>query len=184
MTSPELSVCICTFRRNHVYNTISSIIEQHPIDCTYEIVVADDDPEGFAADIVKSISKNTNVPVRYIRSGSKNVSAARNACLEAARGLWIVFIDDDETAEPGWLNAILDVRNRFEADIVKGFVRAAYPLGAAKAVVKWDPYTRDYGADGEIAQELATGNVLFRRTLLERSKVRFDLRRGATGGRT
>ncbi len=181
--SPDISVCICTFRREHVAETIRSVLAQRGLGArTIEIVVADDDPARSAEALVAAAAKTAAVPLRYVHSGARNVATARNACLDAARGRWLAFIDDDEIAKPDWLRALLDVQDATGAGIIKGRVQGIYPIATPNWIRRADPYTRDYGADGEKPPGLASGNVLFRRELAQAKRIRFDPAFGRTGG--
>ncbi len=180
--SPQVSICICTYRRPRVAGTIRSVLAQQGCDdVAAEIVVCDDDPAGSARAAVTGFA-DERWPVRYVASAAGNVAAARNVCLDAARGEWIAFIDDDENAAPDWLARLLVVQSLYDADVVKGFVRAVYPADTPPAIRAADPYTRDYGVDGAPLTEVASGNVLFRRGLAAANAVRFDVAFGLTGG--
>ena len=177
-----VSVCVCTYRRAHVAETIKSLLSQRlSAEDTFEIVVIDDDRARSAEAIVASF-QDAPVLVRYAHFGAGNVSLARNVALDAATGDWIAFIDDDELAAPDWLASLLRVQRESGADIVKGYVDGIYPPETPAWVRAGDPYTRDYGADGETPRLLASGNVLFRRALIESIKLRFDPAFGRTGG--
>jgi succinoglycan biosynthesis protein ExoM len=179
----RVSVCICTYDRPHVRETIASVLAQQGLEDTWlEIVIADDHPGSSARQIVAAVAADSAVPVRYVRSAAGNVAAARNACLEAAEGEWIAFIDDDEVAEPTWLSRLVEAQRKYGADVVKGYVRAVYPPETCDWVRAADPYTRDYGATGVRPTLLATGNVLIRRALVEENALRFDPTFGRSGG--
>lgn len=179
----EISVCICTFRREHVAKTIRSVLEQEGVEAgSFEIVVVDDDPERSAEAAVRSAAEGARVPVRYVPCGSRNIAIARNTCLDAARGAWIAFIDDDEIADPRWLSALRAVREETGAGVVKGYVRGVYPPGTPAWVLNGDPYTRDYGADGATPGTIATGNAFFDRLRVVTEGVRFNPAFGESGG--
>lgn len=178
----DVSVCICTYRRAHVGETIRSVLAQAVGARTLEIVVVDDDPQVSAQAVVTAIAATAPVPVRYAVCGTGNVAEARNTCLDTARGTWIAFIDDDEIAEPGWITALIAAQERYGADVVKGYVRAVYPEGTPDWIRAADPFTRDYGPTGQPPALLATGNVLFRRALIDEAGIRFDPQFGRTGG--
>lgn len=179
----EVSVCICTFARPHVRNSIESVINQINLGTTpYEIVIVDDDPAFSAAEIIRELAREHDVPIRYVECGSQNIAVARNACVDAARGDWIAFLDDDELASPEWLSSLLTARDEFDADVVKGAVTAVYPNGTANWVKVGDPYSRDYGPCGQVPSRMATGNVLIRRAVFDETQQRFDPDFGVTGG--
>jgi succinoglycan biosynthesis protein ExoM len=176
-------VCICTFKRPHVQKTVLSVLAQRGLPgVVVEILVCDDDPAGSAWPVVEPLQRAEPHVVRYLLSGSANVARARNLCLESARGEWIAFIDDDEIADPGWLRGLLDVQQGTGADVVKGRVSAVYPPGAEAWIAAADPFTRDYGEDGAVLTKAATGNVLIRRTIVEKAGLTFDEGYGKTGG--
>ena len=183
VSAVDVSVCICTYRRAHIAETIRSVLAQRDLGLSrIEIVVADDDPQLSAQSIVDELAASASIPVRCIPCGARNVATARNACLDTARGEWIAFIDDDELALPDWLNSLIAARQTYNADVVKGAVRAVYPAGTPGWIRAADPYSRDYGPTGQMPTHLATGNVLFRRALAEASRLRFDPNFGRTGG--
>jgi succinoglycan biosynthesis protein ExoM len=178
----DVSVCVCTYRRAHVVETIRSVLAQAIAPRALEVVVVDDDPELSARAAVEAVAALSPIPVRYVACAAGNVADARNACLDAAGGDWIAFIDDDEIAGSDWLAALIDAQARYSADVVKGFVRAVYPAGTPQWVRDADPFTRDYGPTGTAPVLLATGNVLFRRALIHDNGLRFDPEFGRTGG--
>ena len=109
---PIVSVCICTYQRRSVEQTIDSVLLQEPSGPTFEIVVVDDDPVGFAREIVEAKARASTIPIRYVRSGASNIAFCRNTCLAEARGDWIAFIDDDEIAAPDWIAELLAARGQ------------------------------------------------------------------------
>jgi succinoglycan biosynthesis protein ExoM len=181
--TPQVSVCICTFKRSHLAETLRSVLNQANIEhLSCEIIVCDDDPARSAADLVAAVASNAPVAVNYICSGAGNVAVARNACLDAARGHLIAFLDDDETADPHWIDTLMKIQRQSDADVVKGYVRGIYPEDTPDLVILADPYTRDYGADGETLELVASGNVLLRRALIDEHHLRFNPSYGRSGG--
>jgi succinoglycan biosynthesis protein ExoM len=177
-----ISVCICTYKRPMVVETIRSIFAQKTISPSdMEIIVCDDDPGTSAQEFVIRLAKNSPMPVNYIVSGARNIAICRNACISAACGDWIAFIDDDETAEPDWLAELLSAQTQHSADVVKGFVRAVNPPETPDWIAKGDPFTRDYGPTGTPLRDIGTGNVLFLREFAVGKGIAFDSKLGRTG---
>jgi GT2 family glycosyltransferase len=59
--------------------------------------------------------------VRYVeREGVAGLNSARNTGIAAARAPFVVFVDDDVEAPPGWLRALLDGRRRHPDALVLG----------------------------------------------------------------
>jgi succinoglycan biosynthesis protein ExoM len=147
-----------------------------------EIVICDDDPNCSAGPLIEPIAKSAPVPIRYVVSGANNVSAARNACLAAATGTWVAFIDDDEKAQPDWISHLLAAQRGYDADIVKGYVRGIYPGATPGWLLSGDPYTRDCGPTGTQLHAIATCNVMLRRAFAISENVNFDMEFGRSGG--
>ncbi|HVK81557.1 MAG TPA: glycosyltransferase, partial [Verrucomicrobiae bacterium] len=62
---PLVSVCVCTYRRAHVAETIKSLLAQRlSADETFEIVVIDDDRDRSAESIVARF-QDAPILVRY-----------------------------------------------------------------------------------------------------------------------
>jgi succinoglycan biosynthesis protein ExoM len=179
----DVSVSICTYRRVFVWNTITSILAQVGLDkIRWEIVVCDDDPERSAQALIERAAAASPISIRYLSSGTSNVSVARNTCLEEARGRFVAFVDDDETCEPDWLSQLMHVQSKFGADVVKGFVRGRYPTDTPLWIRAGDPFTRDCGHTGTRIETMGTGNVLFNRSFAINNRIRFDPQKGPTGG--
>ncbi|MEM8647111.1 MAG: glycosyltransferase, partial [Pseudomonadota bacterium] len=98
----HVTIAIASCGRGSLADTLASIEAQAvPEAWTVEVVVADDSLDGSAAAITKAAG--ISVPVQVIAVASRNIAQARNACLDAARGEYIIFIDDDEIAGPAWI---------------------------------------------------------------------------------
>lgn len=178
----QVSICICTYRRASVLDTIKSIVAQPGLGTIQaEIIVCDDDPARSAQAAIEAIAAGSAAPIRYLSSAASNVAAARNACLAAAEGAFIAFIDDDETCEPDWLSQLLLTQAKYSADVVKGFVRGVYPSETPVWIRAGDPFTRDCGPTGTPILNIGTGNVLFRRGFATTNKIRFNVDYGPAG---
>jgi len=176
-----LDVCICTYRRRQVLETLASLARQG-LDSGWKmrVIVADNDIEPSAKAHVLKAAEEHGLDVRYIHAPGRNISIARNACLDYADGDWIAFIDDDETASPGWLTALLE--KAAEADAVFGPVKAVYGEEVPGWLREGDFHsTRAVYHGGRIDTGYA-GNVLIRRSAIEATNLRFDLACGVSGG--
>ena len=102
--SPDITVVLCTYNRaDRVERAVRAILGQEAADL--ELVVVDDGSTDDTAAVLGSIDDER---MRVIRRPNGGLSAARNTGLAAARGDWVVFIDDDDLAEPAWLATFLD----------------------------------------------------------------------------
>ena len=77
--------------------------------------------------------RTLKLPVSYRHAPARNISIARNACLDASVADFVAFIDDDETASPQMARRTgRDGGGLSGAAAVLGPVRARYRLGCAR----------------------------------------------------
>ncbi|RUX84431.1 glycosyltransferase, partial [Mesorhizobium sp. M7D.F.Ca.US.004.01.2.1] len=113
---------------------------------------------------------------------ARNISIARNACLDASIADFVAFIDDDETATPSWLAELVAMAGASGAAAVLGPVRARYRPDAPDWMRRGDFHsTLPVWVRGEI-QTGYTCNVLLRMGSDSLRGRRFSLARGQTGG--
>jgi hypothetical protein len=151
----------------------------------YEIVVVDNGFEGKVKDSLDPLSfESVQWTLRIIHEPLPGVASARNAGVCAAKGPLIVFLDDDEVAEPEWLAHMLAVHNNTGADVVFGRVRGILQEGSeAHPRLVEDFFSRETGrASGLIDDFFGTGNSLISRRAFSLADSGFDLARGHTGG--
>ncbi|MGA8612959.1 MAG: glycosyltransferase family 2 protein [Xanthobacteraceae bacterium] len=179
----RIDICICTFRRAHVAETLHSI-SLLAIKPTWiiRVIVADNDETASALDIVEETARDCSLSVTYLHAPGRNISGARNACLDAATAPLVAFIDDDEVASAEWLAALVGTLEISNADVVLGPVQAVYRADCPGWLRKGDFHsTRPVWVAGEIITGYA-GNVLFRRTAPALNGRRFRLDLGRSGG--
>lgn len=176
-----ISVMIASMGRPHLVETLASIQKARvPDGETVEIVIADDSRDNAVLNLVGAFQSALNICVLPVGAG--NVSVARNACLEAAKGELLIFVDDDETVEHGWLEGHISAARDFNADAVFGPVFPIYPTGTPDWFVKANPLFGDWGwdDDGKAVSKGRIGNTLIRRSAL--GDLRFNPAFGRTGG--
>jgi succinoglycan biosynthesis protein ExoM len=151
-------------------------------DIRIRVVVADnaDVPEARAS--IEQAARDLGLDATYVHAPARNISTARNACLDTAKAEWLAFLDDDETACPRWLSGLLAEARRGLWDVVLGPVQAVYPPGAPAWLKAGDFHsTRPVFVRGRIETGY-TGNVLIRRQAIENESLRFRTDLGRTGG--
>ncbi len=187
-TGVTISIIVPTFRRPDLLRGLldAAVAQMREIgDPEIELVVVDNCPDQSARRIAEPLIASG--AVRYVAEPRAGVVHARNAGVRAARGAWILFIDDDEVPAPGWLAAFRDA-SMSGADMAIGRIAARYaapPPKHLKALLE-RLYARDCPAppladvtDGGV--RLGTGNAMFRTALLDRAAA-FDTRFNRTGG--
>ncbi|WP_425998132.1 glycosyltransferase [Caulobacter sp. DWR1-3-2b1] len=175
-----VDVCICTFHRPEVIETLRSVAAQTRLPS--RVIVVDNAEEPEAAGRVSAEAALLGLTVVYIHAPARNISLARNAALNAARAPWLAFIDDDQFASPNWLSALLDRAADGDVDAVLGPVDAIYDPAAPVWLRRLNSHsTRPVFVGGKILKGYA-GNVLLKRSTLEATDLSFDLALGRTGG--
>ncbi len=105
MTSPEpdISVVLCTYNRaERIERAVRAVLAQQG--CDFELVVVDDGSTDATLKVLAGIDDDR---LRVVCRPNGGLSQARNSGLAAADGRWVVFLDDDDEAEPGWLATLL-----------------------------------------------------------------------------
>lgn len=179
----RVDICICTYRRPYLEQTLRSLAALDlPDHVVASVIVADNDTRPSARELVDAISPELPFRLRYIHCPASNISLARNACLDAAQGDFLAFVDDDSTVSPQWLAQLFDSAGTTGADAVLGPVRAVYSASAPGWMRRGDFHsTEPVWVDGEIRTGYS-GNALLRRASPHVADRRFDLALGRTGG--
>ncbi len=146
-----------------------------------DIVIADDSSDGRVNSLL-SLVPQLPFKVTTVVTAAHNVSIARNACLDAATGELLAFIDDDEWAVPDWLDRMLTALDEFGADCVFGPVHPVYPEATPDWIIRANPLHVDWGRRGTRVTVGRSGNTLMKRAVVDTHKLRFDPELGRTGG--
>lgn len=177
-----VTITIASIGRPSLKRTLASIRDLLvPPDTAIDLVIADDSRRGAVARLVGEIGP-LPFPVRCLSVGAANVAIARNACLEAATGDRVVFVDDDEWVAADWLTRLLAAMDEFEADCVFGPVHPHYPPSTPSWIRSANPLFTDWGARGRAVTVGRCGNTIVRRDFIERHRLRFSHAFGEVGG--
>ena len=177
----RVDVCVCTFRRESVVDLIASLARlELPQGVSLRVVVADNDETPSARGRVEAALAQYKLDGVYLHAPARNISIARNACLDAATAPLVAFVDDDETVRPDWLAKLLASQAETKAAVVFGRVAAVYPKDAPAWLSRADLHStqvqfRDGAIDGGY-----TCNVLMARETI--GADRFNPAFGRTGG--
>ena len=86
----------------------------------FEVVVVDNGSSDRTPEVVRDAAARYAFEVRAVTVAQPNRSAARNAGIEAARGEFVVFVDDDVWLPPRFVAAHAAAQNAAEATVVSG----------------------------------------------------------------
>lgn len=129
MNAFDVTIMIPTFRRPEGLRAVlDSLTRLTGLDgVRIETLVVDNAPEGGAQAVVDAIRPGFPFELILLHEPNPGVANARNTGWAAARGRFVAFIDDDETAEPDWLTKLLETQAQFDAAVVFGPVEAVLP---------------------------------------------------------
>lgn len=180
----RVDIVMCTFRRPEVTDAIAALAGLQGIeDLSLRLVVADNDDTDSAREVVTKAARLLPFPCLYLHAPARNISVARNACLDAASAGgadWIASIDDDERARSGWLAELLRAVQDDRADCAIGKVIADYPPMTPQWIRELDCHSSF--PEREATPTADSGNALIRWGGTPWQDQRYDLARGTTGG--
>lgn len=178
-------VCICTFRRPELLRRLLGHLED--IDTNDEfsvsIVIADNDRTLTARPVVEEFSSRGRLALSYCSEPRQNIALARNRALSHASGDYIAFIDDDEFPARDWLVMAMSALQSSNVSGVLGPVRPHFERTPPAWVLAGGFCERPEHPTGRLMEweECRTGNVLFRRQVLDGIEEPF-LPQFGTGG--
>ncbi|HEY7071378.1 MAG TPA: glycosyltransferase, partial [Acidimicrobiales bacterium] len=180
---PRLVVVILTYRRpDDLRAAVPLVLAQlGGAPCDGSVVVVDNDPAGSALGLAAGMA---GARVRFVHEPAPGIAAARNRGLdEAGDADLVVFIDDDERPEPGWLQGLLGEWLRTRPAAVVGPVVSVYEREPEPWIAAGRFFTgRRRLPTGTEVDVAATNNLLLDLRQVRAAGVRFDLRFGVTGG--
>jgi succinoglycan biosynthesis protein ExoM len=180
-----VSVCICTFKRPGFLKRLLNTLGQQKTDNQFDycIVVTDNDAQMSSKAVVAEFTTQSAIGVTYCSEPRQNIALARNKALEHAKGDFIAFIDDDEFPEPDWLRMMLKACEDYKAAGILGPVRPHFEEQPPSWIIKGGFCERPEHPTGRVMdwEECRTGNLLFRKSILDGGGEAFKPEFG-TGG--
>ncbi len=178
-------MCVCTFKRPELLLRLLESLASQRTDgsFSYSVVVADNDGMKSAQPVVDGFTSRSPLLVTYCAEPQQNIALARNRAIEHADGDFVVFIDDDEFPVEDWLQNLLKTYVTSGADGVLGPVKPYFEFEPPQWVKKGDFFERPTYVTGTrmVWQETRTGNVLFRKNILDGVDTPFRSEFGTAG---
>lgn len=179
----KVCVVICTYKRPEISKTLESLARQNiPQNMEFDIVIADNDETSTAKQYIGSVADKLGLNVNYIHAPARNISIARNACLDNISADWVAYIDDDEVADENWLIELYNKAIETNADVVLGKVTAIYSDNTADWLKKGDFHSRKPVFVNGCIETGYTGNTLCKMLSPSIYGRRFDISLGRSGG--
>lgn len=147
------------------------------------LVVVDNDANGSAKAVVEEFEKTFPVPIIYGVEPLQGIAAARNKAISLAPECqFIAFIDDDEVADPHWLEQLLLVAQAHQADIVTGPVLPDFEAPPPRWILRGKFFDRRRLKTGSRVHFAATHNTLVKCRWTQNLDGPFDMRFNLSGG--
>ncbi|WP_415504902.1 glycosyltransferase family 2 protein, partial [Actinomyces slackii] len=189
----RLTIAIPTYRRPEaVGRALAGALEQAEAQVELradgvreaEVLVIDNDPEASGRDVVEQAARGAGrARVCYVVEPSPGVTAVRNRALDETGGSdLLIFIDDDEEPEPGWLAALVGLWRETGCQAAAGPVIPVYEREPDVWVRAGEFFVRRSWPTGTVRPVAASNCLLLDLGFVRRAGLRFDEAFGATGG--
>jgi succinoglycan biosynthesis protein ExoM len=177
----NIAICIPTYKRPLMLRKlILSIIEcnlNKTLINDVNIIVVDNDVDKTAESVINELKErfNNSYKIDYYNHPIKGISNVRNELIKHALLFdpdFVVFIDDDEYVTAEWLNELVKTIINNNADAVRGPVLAKLNESVPDYISFW--FKRESYPDNFQLDTLTTGNLIIKRTSLQKYNVWFD----------
>jgi succinoglycan biosynthesis protein ExoM len=179
---PSIVVAMLTYlRHDDLPLAVDGVLgEAALIGADVTLLVVDNDPSASAMTLA---DRWTGERVRFVHEPTPGIPAARNRALdEAASADVLVFIDDDERPQEGWLRSLIDTWKRTAATAVAGPVVSTFSTEPDPWIIDGGFFSRRRFPTGTEVAVAATNNLLIDVAEVRRLGVRFDVAYGQSGG--
>ena len=120
---------------------VESLLNQK-VDEEYEIVLVDDGSKDNSGALADKLAEMYPI-VKSVHKENGGLSSARNYGIEHSEGDKITFIDSDDYVEETYLADLLNMMNKFDADLAITSVVLRYPGEKGSDTNRFEPYCTD-----------------------------------------
>ncbi|HTV69923.1 MAG TPA: glycosyltransferase [Rhizobiaceae bacterium] len=185
----EVVVTVPTFRRpNQILDTLRSLGAQRT-QRSFAVIVMENDAErregaAAAAPLFDQGEATGLVIIAHERGNCSAYNAGwETALIQFPHFRYLLVIDDDELADPDWLERMCTASETFGADIVGGPQIPLFGEAAGHRLTAHPVFALPYQTSGPVPALYSSGNLLIARHVLNRMGPPFlDLRFNFMGG--
>ena len=125
-------VTICTRGRPRLLDScLTSVCAQERVEgVDFQIAVIENNATLTCGELVARHAQESGIPIHAVLEPELGIPFARTRCglYAVEQGVdWALYIDDDETARPGWLRTMVEAARNYDADVIYGRVISVYP---------------------------------------------------------
>jgi glycosyltransferase involved in cell wall biosynthesis len=183
----DLSVVLCTYNRcAGLAETLTSLAGQRVRpETAWEVLVVDNNSSDRTAEVCRDFRDSFPAPLRYVFEARQGLSHARNRGIAEAAGHCVAFAEDDELADQGWVQSLIDAFREHGCDAVAGRIelewRSARPAWVTDELLAFLGRL-DYGEVQKLTRDRPPfgGNMAFRKQVFDAVGA-FDTRLGRQG---
>ncbi len=184
------TVAVCTHNhRDHLEKTLRELHSLQAPERPYELLIIDNASSDGTAELLQRTDwRQPEIPTRVVREPQLGVANARNRAVTEAQGEYLVFIDDDENADPQWLRTYEQTIQEYQPDCLGGPCKVEFENAERPSWVQDDLLgflgELDHGQPPRQLTErstlLYTGNCGYKLSLFDRVGL-FDSELGRRG---
>ena len=185
----KIAIGVTTYKRPKLLKRTLEAIAKLEVVAEVHVFVADNDPEKHeGVDTANEISAlGFPFPLTAFSVLGRGFTYPRNALVARAFEIedfdGLAIVDDDQRPEPNWLQAMIDVQVKFQADVVAPLVMPEFESHPSL----WSRTSKIYFRDGSVTGLVATlsgdGGILFARRIVNLvSKPWYNHMFSLTGG--
>lgn len=186
--TPVYTVAVCTHNHaDRLQRTLADLPKLQRPSFPWELLLVDNGSQDATPALLASHDWPSDWTVRVVREERLGIANARNRAIAEARGQYLLFLDDDETADPGWLRAYERLIREHDPDAFGGRIDVVFEdprpswvtdeLLGFLGKLDWGDEIRPLH---DPATPLYTGNFGFRRSIVDRVGT-FDATLGRRG---
>ena len=186
---PNVAICVAACRRpdglRRLLQALGKLEFRMARPASVRIIVVDNDPRSGTGLQACREFPEFRWDLDVLAEERPGISFARNRGVQEALALGadaLVFIDDDEVPDPGWLDGLLQVQKSTGAEAVSGPVLPWFEEPVPAWVVKGGFFDRPRFATGTEIDFARTGNLLLISKFLKESGLSFDDGFAMSGG--